>query len=316
MAPDSDAADVWPTLRERVGALPPEALVRTPSGRELAVRWTDDRRIVVRFRDTGEAQVLDRDQLEALAERAADEELATDELPDGVEAYAAVLTLYPRFALADGRLRRTDEREPESSLLVERERRADPEAVHDDALLLVDEVERRGVDRLPDLPTDVLVDLYVLLSDVQYGATDFRRDVGDVLLERVGDEPVHGQYGSVRRTTRETRTLKDDETVVERFEAVGIPRERLLGVVPDRVDVALAVTNVPEEDVYDVDEQTYVQKTEVEDEAKATRLSGLRERLSGLRERLSGLRSEEAERIESEIADLEERIEELVAREA
>lgn len=306
MAPDSDAADVWPTLRRRAGDLPPAALLRTPSGRELAVRRADEGRIVVRFRDTGEARALDRDQLEALAERASDE-LAVDDLPAGVEPYVAVLTLHPRFAVVDGRLRRTDEREPESSLLVERERRADPEAVHDDALLLVDEIERRDLDALADLPTDALVDLYVLLSDVQYGATDLRRDVGDVLLERVGEEPVHSQYGSVQRTTRELRTPKDDETVVERFAEAGIPRERLLGVDPDRVDVALAVTSVPERDVYDVDEQTYVRKTEVEAEAKATRLQGLRERLGGLG-------GEEARRLEDEIADLEERIEELLAR--
>jgi hypothetical protein len=56
------------------------------------------------------------------------------------------------------------------------------------------------------------VNIYTLLSDVQRNANDLRQDVQSVLLDRLHhDQLVAGQYGSVQRTSRRNRSLKDEE---------------------------------------------------------------------------------------------------------
>src|SRR5699024_2013995 len=102
--------------------------------------------------------------------------------------------------------------------------RAEPDvAVYSDMLLLIDALEREDPTVLDEMETPALVNLYTLLSDVQRNANDLRKDVTDVLLARVQhDRPAHGQYGSVQRTTRHQRSLKDDETVLSAFENTGI----------------------------------------------------------------------------------------------
>ena len=65
------------------------------------------------------------------------------------------------------------------------------------------------------MDTSALINLYTLLSDVQRNANDLHKHVSEVLLERVQhDRPVHGQYGSVQRTTRR-RSLKDEDVLVD-----------------------------------------------------------------------------------------------------
>jgi len=111
-----------------------------------------------------------------------------------------------------------------TSQLLDTEETSDPDeqertepdlAAYADALLLVDALERHEVDVLEEMDTDALVNLYTLLSDVQRNANDLRQDVADVLLQRLHhDRPVSGPFGSVQRTTRRNRTLKDDEEVI------------------------------------------------------------------------------------------------------
>jgi hypothetical protein len=179
--------------------------------------------------------------------------------------------------------------------------------VYADMLLLIDALEREDMSALDDVETPVLVNLYTLLSDVQRNANDLRKDVTDVLLERVGhDRPLHGQYGSVQRTTRRNRSLKDDEEVLDAFDDTGIDREQLLGVDRSKVEEALDVVPVSESEVYDVSESEYVRKAEVDEERKETRLQGLKDRLAVSDDPEADVLRQEVERLEQEIEELTE----------
>ena len=174
-------------------------------------------------------------------------------------------------------------------------------------MLLIDALERENLTALDDLNTPDLVNLYTLLSDVQRNANDLRKDVTDVLLDRVQhDRPAHGQYGSVQRTTRHQRSLKDDETVLDAFEGTGIDREQVLGVDREKVDEALDVVALSESAVYDIDESEYVRKAEVDEERKATRLQGLKDRLAASDDPGAEVLRQEVDRLEQEIEDLTE----------
>ncbi|OAQ51474.1 hypothetical protein HTG_18890 [Natrinema mahii] len=179
--------------------------------------------------------------------------------------------------------------------------------IYSDALLLIDALERHDVTDLPELETATLVNLYTLLSDVQRDANDFRQEVADVLLSRLHhDRPVAGQYGSVQRTSRRNRSLKDDEDVLSMLEAEGIDRERVMSVDRQKVDEALEVTTLTESDVYEIDESEYVRKAEVDDDVKESRLQGLKDQLAASEET-------EAEELQQEIEALEERIDDLTS---
>ena len=172
---------------------------------------------------------------------------------------------------------------------------------------LIDALEREDLTALDEVETPALVNLYTLLSDVQRNANDLRKDVTDVLLDRVQhDRPAHGQYGSVQRTTRQNRSLKDDETVLEAFEGTGIDREQVTGVDRGKVDEALDVVSVPESAVYDVSESEYVRKADVDEERKETRLQGLKDRLAVSDDPEADVLRQEIDRLEQEIEELTE----------
>jgi vacuolar-type H+-ATPase subunit I/STV1 len=183
------------------------------------------------------------------------------------------------------------------------EERKEPDvAVYSDALLLIDALERHDVTALENVETPGLVNLYTLLSDVQRNANDLRQDVRSVLLDRLHhDQPVSGQFGSVQRTSRRNRSLKDDETVLSLLEDAGIERERVTTVDDSKVDDALEVTQLSESDVYDVEQSEYVRKADVDEDEKETRLQGLKDRLAETE-------GEEADELREEIEALEERI--------
>jgi hypothetical protein len=306
----------WQNLQNECDALDEDATLLTPlSGTEFTITSVQDPRIVIEYRDSGDSEPLQRDQFETLIRRVEDagDGFALDRLPPDADPYAAVLSLHPRFEIdeQDGVIRATED--PTGSQLVpgsanesgqdERSEPTRPE--YADLLLLVDAMERHDVDSLETMETPALVNLYTLLSDVQRGTDDMRKEVADILLDRVHhDQPVHGQFGSVQRTSREYRSLKDDEEVLETLEAAGIDRERVTTVDGDKVDNALEVTELREEDVYDIDERAYVRKAEVDEERKETRLQGLKDQLAATDE-------PEAEELREEIEDLEARIEEL-----
>jgi hypothetical protein len=232
-----------------------------------------------------------------------------------------VLAIHPRYVIDEQEGTLTELAEADESTVLddaphlstttdteETDDRAEPEIpVYSDMLLLIDALEREDPTALDAIETPALVNLYTLLSDVQRNANDLRKDVSDILLDRMPENrPAHGQYGSVQRTTRRQRSLKDDEEVLTALEDAGIDRERLLSVDREKVDEALEVVSLSESAVYDTDESEYVRKAEVDEERKETRLQGLKDRLAVSDDPEADVLRQEVERLEQEIEDLTE----------
>ncbi|ELY57714.1 hypothetical protein [Natronolimnohabitans innermongolicus] len=304
----------WADLREQCEALEPGAQLLTPvSDRPFRIGATASDRIVVRFADSDEERPLWREQFGVFDEQLEGQAMAIGDLQPGVEPYATVLTLTDAYAVEDDAIVATDDAtggDGESSFLVPAaDARTPPERVHDDALLLAHLVEHLEIDDhrdLESLDTGSLTDYYVLASDVQRGADGLRSTARDELLERLGpDQQLHGRFGTVRRTVRERRRPKDDETILAALDERGIPREWVLGVDTDKLDVVCSVTDLEEDAVYDVDESVYVQKTDVDEDEKF-------ERLRGLADRLDALEDADGEALAEELEAIEDRLEEAL----
>lgn len=323
--------EVWHTLVDECADLSATAMFVAPlSERRFRITDVQDDRFIIEFVDSESSRPLPRDQLEALYDRVTDASIgdgsgnmngkgfALENLPRGTEPYAAVLSLHPRYEVDErvGVITETADDGETSTQLAddfdtggrdsdgEETERTEPDVeVYSDALLLIDVLERHDPTALDDMETPALINLYTLLSDVQRGANALRKEVSEVLLDRVHhDQPVHGQFGSIQRTSRRRRPLKSDEAVL----AAGIPRERVLGVDREKVDEALEVLELSESAVYDIEEGAYVRKAEVDEAVKENRLQGLTDRLA---------RHEVPEAVElrKEIEDLEARIEDLTS---
>jgi len=285
----------WHTLLEELDDLPKGATLLTPLSHDrFRVTDVQEQRVVIEFleREIDEARPLQRDQFETLYRRITEEPggFELDRLPPDADPYPAVLSLHPRFEINEDQGLIVEKEGSTTSQLLDTEETSDPDeqertepdlAAYADALLLVDALERHEVDVLEEMDTDALVNLYTLLSDVQRNANELRQDVADVLLQQLHhDRPISGSFGSVQRTTRRNRTLKDDEEVIATLEEAGIDRERVLGVDRKKVDDALDVTELSENDVYEIEESEYVRKAEVDEEQKESRLQGLKDQLA------------------------------------
>jgi len=307
----------WHTLLDHAEELPSDATLLTPLSRN-PFRLTDvqEHRILITYRDDDGTTPLQRDQFETLFQRVQDSHAGfeLDRLPADAEPYATVLSLHPRFELDDRAGTLTETETPTSSPLVdahevasETSDREEPDIpVYADALLLIDALERHDPTDLEETETPALVNLYTLLSDVQRNANDLRQEVRAILLDRLHhDQPVSGQYGSVQRTSRRNRSLKDDEEVLTLLEDAGIGRERVTTVDSSKVDKALEVTELAESDVYDITESEYVRKAEVDEETKQSRLQGLKDQLAAT--------DENTDELQQEIEELEARIDDLTS---
>lgn len=311
----------WHTLITELEELPEEATLVTPLSHDhFTISDIQEQRVIVQFpgRDIDPNQPLQREQFETLYERITNAHggFELDRLPPDAEAYPAVWSLHPRFEIDEEQGAIIERDGPTSSQVIETSSspnediseadRTEPDlAVYADALLLIDALERYEVEYLEGLETDELVNIYTLLSDVQRNANELRQEVRSVLLNRLHhDQPVTGQYGSVQRTSRRNRTLKDDDEVLEILEDAGIDRERVTSVDSSKVDEALEVIAVSESEVYDIEQSDYVRKAEVHDEQKETRLQGLKDQLAAAE-------GEEADELREEVEELEARIEEL-----
>jgi hypothetical protein len=304
--------ELWDAVTERCAALEPGSELVTPlSNRPFRVRELSTDHLRIRFDDSGEKRVLRREQFGVLADRLAEHRLAVSELPPGVEPYAAVLTLLADFGVADDEIAYAPGLETGGGspyLLSPAEARTRPERLRDDALLLADVLDTSDPVAPETLETDALTDLYVLLSDVQHEADRLRQTAREALLSRLGpDQELHGRFGTVRRTTRERRRPKDDETVFNALKMHDIPREWVLGVAPDKLDVVVAATDLEADDVYDVEEQVYVQKTDVEEGEKYSRLQGLAARIEEVDD------DETAAELREELLTLETRLDEALS---
>jgi hypothetical protein len=300
-----------------VEELPPDATLLTPIlNKPFRVEDVQEPRILISYQQDEETIPLKREQFETLFQRVeeAHDGFNLDKLPSGAEPYATVVSLHPRFELdeREGVLAESDT--PTSSPLVDAHNvdsdkggREEPDiSVYSDALLLIDALERHNPTDLEGLDTSVLVNLYTLLSDVQRNANDLRQDVRSILLERLHhDQPVSGQYGSVQRTSRRNRSLRNEDEVLQKLEAEGIDRERVTSVDTSKVDEALKVTELAESDVYDIEESEYVRKADVDEEEKETRLQGLKDQLAAT--------NEDTDALQEEIEELEQRIDDLTS---
>ena len=310
-------SDSWYRLIDELDGLSEGATLITPlSHKRFRIDDVQEQRVVITFEDTDEKRPLQREQFETLYRRITDDSdgFELDRLPPDADPYPAVLSLHPRFEIDEDAGVITETDGPTSTQLLDAEPDTGPEErsepdldVYADALLLVDALERHDVTTLSEMETDALVNLYTLLSDVQRNANDLRQDVANVLLNRLHhDRPVSGPFGSVQRTTRRNRSLKDEDEVLAKLEDAGIDRERVTGIDRNKVDDALEVTDLSEADVYDIEESEYVRKADVDEEVKETRLQGLKEQLAATE-------GEEAEELRQEIEDLEGRIDELTS---
>jgi polyhydroxyalkanoate synthesis regulator phasin len=310
-------SSTWQNLLDNLDELPSEATLITPLSRKaFGVTDIQEHRVLIQYRDDDDTIPLQKDQFETLYRRIQDTHggFDLDRLPPDAEPYATVLSLHPRFEVDDREGTLTESETPTGSPLVEargdiddtNEERQEPDLdLYADTLLVIDALERHDVATLEDVETPGLVNLYTLLSDVQRNANDLRQDVRSVLLDRLHhDQPVSGRFGSVQRTSRRNRSLKDDEVVLNAFEAAGIERERLTTVDSGKVDEALDVTELSESDVYEIEESEYVRKADVDEDEKETRLQGLKDQLAATE-------GEEADELREEIEELEERISEL-----
>lgn len=307
----------WGNLLENIEEVPPEATLLTPLSRK-AFRVADiqQHRVLIQYRDDDDTIPLQKAQFETLYQRVSESlgEFDLERLPPDAEPYATVLSLHPRFEVDDGEGTLTESEQSTGSPLVRAQNVGEPDEterqepdvdVYADALLLIDALERHDVTALEDTETPALVNLYTLLSDVQRNANALRKSIRSVLLDRLHhDQPVSGQFGSVQRTTRRNRSLKADELVLNAFESAGIARERLTTVDSHKVDQALEVTELSETDVYEVEQSEYVRKADVDEEQKETRLQGLKDQLAATD-------GEEADELQEEIKELEDRIAEL-----
>jgi len=303
--------ELWNAIQERCAALEPGTELVTPlSDRPFRVREISTDRLQIRFDDSGEKRPLWREQFEVLADRLEEHRLAVADLPPGVEPYATILTLLADFVVENDEIAYAPDPEMGGGspyLISPADARTRPERLHDDAILLADLLDTMEPVDPETLETGTLTDLYVLLSDVQHEADRLRQTARESLLSRLGpDQELHGRFGTVRRTTRERRRPRDDETIFDVLSEHGIPREWVLGVDSDKLDIVLAATDLEEEEVYDVEEQAYVQKTEVEENEKYSRLQGLAERI----EEIDG---EEGEELREDLRTLETRLDEALS---
>jgi hypothetical protein len=310
----------WHTLLEELEDLPDGATLVTPLSRDrFRLDDIQEQRVVIDFldRDIDTTRPLQRDQFETLYRRVTDNDGAfeLDRLPPDADPYPAVLSLHPRFEVDEQQGMIVETEGPTATQVLnddsspaDASERTEPELdVYADALLLVDALERHDLDTFEDLETDALVNLYTLCSDVQRNADSLRKEIADVLLTRLHhDRPVSGPFGSVQRTSRRNKSLKDDQAVIETLEAAGVDREQITSVDRSKVDDALEVTELSESDVYEIDESEYVRKADVDEESKETRLQGLKDQLAASD-------NDEAAELRDEIEALEARIEELTS---
>jgi len=312
---------IWHTILDELDEVPPDGTFRTPlSDKPFRLEDVQEHRVLIAYREQETTIPLEREQFETLYERVSDtpQPFDLDRLPADAEPYATIFSVHPRFEIdqRESVLKNTDS--PASSSLVDASLSVDtqdPEPtreepdlpLYSDSLLLIDALERYDPTDLSTMETAELVNLYTLCSDVQRNADDLRQQVRSLLLDRIHhDQPVHGQYGSVQRTSRRNRTLKDDETVLDKLEDQGIDRERVTTVDTSKVDEALKVTDLSESDLYEIDESQYVRKADVDEEVKESRLQGLKDQLAAAD-------NPETDQLQDEIEDLEARIEELTS---
>jgi len=225
----------WHNLLERLDELPKGATFRTPlSNDRFQITGVQEHRVIIRFTDSGESRPLLKDQFETLYRRVSDSHdgFDLDRLPPDADPYPTVLSLHPRFEVNDDRGVIIETEEPTTSLLLDE----DPPL----CLILLSTNERCQISTSTRMRSCLSTRLNatrwrrskmsrqgrsstcIPCSDVQRDADDLRKEIADTLLDRLHhDRPVSGSYGSVQRTARTNRSLKDDDEVLDTLNQLG-----------------------------------------------------------------------------------------------
>jgi hypothetical protein len=241
---------------------------------EFTVSDVEQHRIIVTEQSSGDSERLNKDTFRKLLTNIDDTEgsFDLDRLPPGTEVYAAVLSLHPEIEIntQTDTIAFTDTASP-SQLLQDRESRSlstnsiDPTAVSRDADLLVALLRAHTDHEYTELATVNLADSYALLANLQGRIDRLRRELRDVLLERMVDnQEVSGHCSRVARTKRFHRDLKDEEYVLTKLEEHGIDPDSVRGVDAEKVRNRIEELGVPESEFFTVEERDYIKKLNID----------------------------------------------------
>ncbi|WP_435365991.1 hypothetical protein [Haloarchaeobius sp. DYHT-AS-18] len=138
------------------------------------------------------------------------------------------------------------------------------------ARALAELLERRDLTTLDDASGRDLVDLYALFSELEGAAGTARKQVRDALLPQVpADGTLSSECGEVARSTRERRTLRDEETVLTALATAGVSPQEVMGVDSEKVEEVVESADIDPSEVFEVERTTYVRKAGVNEGALA-----------------------------------------------
>lgn len=145
-----------------------------------------------------------------------------------------------------------------------------------DVMVLFQLARESDFDSLDDLDAFELVNLYTLLSDLRGSAEAARKDVRDVLLEKVHDDrEISSDLGSVERRTYRRQHVKDEETVRAVLRDADVDPASVRSFDKSKLTDAVEDTDIEAEAVFDVEEKSQIRKADTDDEQRRRRFEGL-----------------------------------------
>ena len=306
----------WRNLLDRIDEKPGNATFETVlTDEKFRIDEINDRYIFIKYLEGGEDQRLEKHQFRQLHDHIQEENegFSLGNLPPNAEPHPTVLSLHPRYEVDERKsiisekpVDEVKEREKQAEHGFESSEPTDID-VYTDSVLLIDALRRYDIQNPETVDTDSLIDVYTLLSDVQRNANSYRKEIADALLDRIHhDKPIHAQYGSVQRIESRRRKIGDEDEIKSKIKNQGIEPERVMGIERDKLDEALEVTELSEDDVYDISHSEYIRKSQVDEDVKKSRLQGLKDKLDDRND-------EEVKELRQEIEELEKRINELTS---
>lgn len=115
------------------------------------------------------------------------------------------------------------------------------------------------------LPMETLVDGYILGSELESEADDFRKRMGSEIEDRMDGKRAEGSLGTVTRVDATGKNLRDETQVVETFARHGVDPLDIMSVDDDLVeDQVDAIRQVDSDDVFDEYQYSYIRKSGVD----------------------------------------------------
>lgn len=112
--------------------------------------------------------------------------------------------------------------------------------------------------------TSQLIDLYLLLSQVETETEDLRKDVSDILLDRV-DEEASSQYGSLSVVESTTWSVEDEKHALEVLDKHGIPRMGVMSIDSKKVEEVCEENDINKGELMEKSERRYLRRTDLAD---------------------------------------------------